>query len=660
MGDALKHQERLGASKTDKGRYRLLVDAITDYAIYMLDPAGIVTSWNPGAQRFKGYTADEIIGRHFSRFYTEEEQRNGVPKLVLETAAREGRFESEGWRVRKDGSRFWANVVIDAIRSNSGQLIGFAKVTRDLTERRKADEALRKSEEQFRLLIQGVTDYAIYMLDPEGRVASWNAGAQRIKGYLAEEIIGKHFSCFYTGAERQVGIPAKGLDAARREGRWEREGLRVRKDGSTFWAHVVIDAIRDPNGKVVGFAKVTRDITERKLAQAELEKARESSLQSQKMEAIGQLTGGVAHDFNNMLAVVIGSLELLKRRAARGDKDFLRFADSALDGAERAAALTRRLLAFARQQPLAPQSIECNKLVAGMSDLLTRTLGELIKVQTVLAGGLWRTFVDPSQLEAAIVNLAVNSRDAMPEGGKLTVETANASLDEAYAAQNAGVQAGQYVLISVTDTGEGMTPEVIAKAFEPFFTTKDVGKGTGLGLSQVFGFIKQSSGHVKIYSGPGEGTTVKLYLPRLLAATADVERASPHGEEPIPVGSADTLVLVVEDEPRMLRLATEAFRDLGYGVLQADSPTMALGIIAERPDISLLFTDVVMPGMSGRQLAERALHQRPDLKVIYTTGFSRDAFIRNGLLDHGINFLSKPFSLDQLARNVHAVLKSPK
>ena len=304
-----------------------------------------------------------------------------MPALALETAAREGRFESEGWRVRKDGSRFWANVVIDAIRSNSGQLIGFAKVTRDLTERRKADEALRKSEEQFRLLIQGVTDYAIYMLDPEGRVASWNAGAQRIKGYLAEEIIGKHFSCFYTGAERQVGIPAKGLDAARREGRWEREGLRVRKDGSTFWAHVVIDAIRDPNGKVVGFAKVTRDITERKLAQAELEKARESSLQSQKMEAIGQLTGGVAHDFNNMLAVVIGSLELLKRRAARGDKDFLRFADSALDGAERAAALTRRLLAFARQQPLAPQSIECNKLVAGMSDLLTRTLGELIKVR---------------------------------------------------------------------------------------------------------------------------------------------------------------------------------------------------------------------------------------------------------------------------------------
>ena len=249
----------------------------------------------------------------------------------------------------------------------------------------------------------------------------------------------------------------------------------------------------------------------------------------------------------------------------------------------------------------------------------------------------------------------------MPEGGKLTVETANASLDEAYAAQNAGVQAGQYVLISVTDTGEGMTPEVIAKAFEPFFTTKDVGKGTGLGLSQVFGFIKQSSGHVKIYSEPGEGTTVKLYLPRLLRRRRRCQAREPaRRAEPIPMGSADTLVLVVEDEPRMLRLAAEAFRDLGYGVLQADSPTMALGIIAERPDISLLFTDVVMPGMSGRQLAEEALRQRPGLKVIYTTGFSRNAVIHNGMPDRGVNLLSKPFSVAQLARKVHAVLKSPK
>ena len=378
--------------------------------------------------------------------------------------------------------------------------------------------------------------------------------------------------------------------------------------------------------------------------------------QSQKLEAIGQLTGGIAHDFNNMLAVVIGNLNLLKRRAERGGADFLKFADSALDGAERAATLTQRLLAFSRQQPLAPQPVDCNKLVAGMSELLRRTLGEAIHVETVLAGGLWRTFIDPSQLEATILNLAVNGRDAMPAGGKLTIETANASLDEAYASQNVGAQAGQYALVCVTDTGEGMSPEVVAKAFEPFFTTKGVGKGTGLGLSQVFGFVKQSGGHIKIYSEPGEGTTIKIYLPRFFGDAAEPKRAGDATAQPIPTGSAETLVLVVEDEPRMRTLAVEAFRDLGYGVLHADGPEHALAIIAERPDIDLLFTDVVMPGMSGRQLAEEAQRRRPELKVIYTTGFSRNAVIHNGVLDADVDFLSKPFTLDQLARKVHMVL----
>ena len=380
-------------------------------------------------------------------------------------------------------------------------------------------------------------------------------------------------------------------------------------------------------------------------------------MQSQKLEAIGQLTGGIAHDFNNMLAVVIGNLNLLKRRAERGGADFLKFADSALDGAERAATLTQRLLAFSRQQPLAPQPVDCNKLVAGMSELLRRTLGEAIHVETVLAGGLWRTFIDPSQLEATILNLAVNGRDAMPAGGKLTIETANASLDEAYASQNVGAQAGQYALVCVTDTGEGMSPEVVAKAFEPFFTTKGVGKGTGLGLSQVFGFVKQSGGHIKIYSEPGEGTTIKIYLPRFFGDAAEPKRAGDATAQPIPTGSAETLVLVVEDEPRMRTLAVEAFRDLGYGVLHADGPEHALAIIAERPDIDLLFTDVVMPGMSGRQLAEEAQRRRPELKVIYTTGFSRNAVIHNGVLDADVDFLSKPFTLDQLARKVHTVLK---
>jgi signal transduction histidine kinase len=379
--------------------------------------------------------------------------------------------------------------------------------------------------------------------------------------------------------------------------------------------------------------------------------------QSQKLEAVGQLTGGIAHDFNNMLAVVIGSLNLLKRRAERGDKNFLKFADSALDGAERAAQLTHRLLAFSRQQPLAPRPVDCNRFVAGMSDLLRRTLGENIRIETVLAGGLWLAFVDSSQLESSLLNLAVNGRDAMPDGGKLTIETANASLDEVYAAQNVGAQAGQYVLVSVSDTGTGMPPEVAAKAFDPFFTTKGAAKGTGLGLSQVFGFVKQSGGHIKIYTELEQGTTIKIYLPRYVGDAA--AELAPRGpvEEAVPMGEAATTVLVVEDDERMLTLAVEALRDLGYTVLHTDRPAAALRVIAEHPEITLLFTDVVMPGMSGRKLAEEALKQRPDLKVIFTTGFSRNAVIHNGVLDRDVNFLSKPFTLQQLARTVAAVLR---
>jgi len=296
----------------EAARYRILVEAVTDYAIYMLDPGGVVTSWNAGAQRFKGYRADEIIGRHFSEFYTEEDRLAGLPAVVLATAVREGKFEGEGWRVRKDGTRFWAHVVVDPIRNYRGELTGFAKVTRDLTERREAEEALRLSEEQFRLLVQGVTDYAIFMLSPEGIVSNWNAGAQRIKGYAPQEIIGRHFSQFYTEEDRLAGLPQRALETAIRDGRFENEGWRVRKDGTRFWSHVVIDPIRDDNGKLLGFAKITRDATERKQTQESLERAREALFQSQKMDAVGQLTGGVAHDFNNLLMAILGSLELLK------------------------------------------------------------------------------------------------------------------------------------------------------------------------------------------------------------------------------------------------------------------------------------------------------------------------------------------------------------
>jgi signal transduction histidine kinase len=376
--------------------------------------------------------------------------------------------------------------------------------------------------------------------------------------------------------------------------------------------------------------------------------------QLQKMEAVGQLTGGIAHDFNNMLAIIVGSLDIARRRLMSGDREAVeRSIDHALEGADRAAALTSQLLAFARRQPLEPRAIEPNKMVSSMSELLRRTLGESIQIETVLAGGLWRVHADPDQLESALLNLAVNGRDAMPNGGRLTIETANCELDERYAAEHDEVTPGQYVMISVTDTGTGMTPEVVAQAFEPFFTTKDVGRGTGLGLSQVFGFVKQSAGHVKIYSEPSEGTTVKLYLPRHAGEAAPVRRGR---QDDMPLGRADELVLVVEDEPRVRRMSVDALIELGYGVIEATDGNEALALLADNPDIALLFTDIMMPGMSGRALADRALAQQPDLKVLYTTGYTRNAIVHNGVVDYGVAFIQKPFTIPALARKLREVL----
>lgn len=396
-----------------------------------------------------------------------------------------------------------------------------------------------------------------------------------------------------------------------------------------------------------------------KLLQESLQRERlESQMrQAQKMEAIGQLTGGVAHDFNNMLAVIISALNLLQRRMARGEANVKEFIDAAIDGAHRAAALTHRLLAFARQQPLSPEPIDANKFVSNISDILGRTLGETVKLETVLAGGLWRIHADSAQLETTILNLAVNARDAMGEGGRLTIETANAHLDDDYAAEHIGVPPGQYVLIAVSDTGAGMAAATIDKAFDPFFTTKGSGRGTGLGLSQVHGFVKQSLGHVKIYSEVGNGTTIKLYLPRFRGPEEPTVRVK-QSARPLQVGTAQDVVLVVEDEERVRQLSVEALRELGYTVLEAPGAVAALEVIDERPDISLLFTDIVMPDIDGRRLADEATRRRPGLRVLYTTGYTNNAVIHNGVLDAGVHLLTKPFTLEQLAAKVHDVLKS--
>ncbi len=397
-------------------------------------------------------------------------------------------------------------------------------------------------------------------------------------------------------------------------------------------------------------ARLTAEMESRQAAEVQIR-------QMQKIEAVGQLTGGIAHDFNNMLAVIMSAINLAQRRMAAGVTDIRQFLDAASDAARRAADLTQRLLAFARQQPLAPQVLDVNRLVAGMSELLHRSLGEAIRLETVLAGGLWRAHVDPSALENSILNLAVNARDAMPEGGRITIETANAHLDDAYVRANPVAEAGQYVMIAVTDSGTGMSPEVVAKAFDPFFTTKGVGKGTGLGLSQVHGFIKQSGGHIKIYSEPGEGTTVKVYLPRSLVADERLQSPAPVTERPErPDGKPEELILVVEDEERVRTLTAASLTELGYSVIDADSAATALALLEKHDDVALLFTDIVMPEVNGRRLAELAAERRPGIKVLFTTGFTRNAVVHNGILDAGVNFLPKPFTLDQLAQKVRSVI----
>jgi CheY-like chemotaxis protein len=369
------------------------------------------------------------------------------------------------------------------------------------------------------------------------------------------------------------------------------------------------------------------------------------------MEAVGQLTGGIAHDFNNMLAVILSSLSLLERRLAKGE-DVAGYIAAAQEGVNRAAGLTRRLLAFSRLQTLAPQPLNANEMVADMSELLRRTLGEAVQLETVLAGGLWQVFADRNLLESALLNLAINARDAMPEGGRLTIETANSHLDEAYAAEHA-IEPGQYVMVAVTDTGTGMTPEVMAKAFDPFFTTKGVGKGTGLGLSQVFGFVKQSNGQIKIYSEVGHGTTIKVYLPRHDGAA---HQPMPEAGQDLALPTGREVVLLVEDDEQVLSLTGQMLRDLGYGVIETRGGREALDALAAHPEIRVLFTDVIMPEMSGRRLAEEALQRRPNLKVLFTTGYTRNATMHNGVLDAEVNLLQKPASLEQIARKIRSVL----
>jgi PAS domain S-box-containing protein len=553
--------------------------------------------------------------------------------------------------------------VYQPIRNPAGEVQDIFVEATDVTERVLGEAALRESEERFRLVAESAP-VMLWMGDENGRCLYLNRALREFWGVPEDGVatfnwnstvhpddVDKLAAPFMQGMTTQTGF--------------EVEVRYRRADGEVRTLHTTSRPRFGPTGDFLGMIGVNVDVTEMRQVSAALEaavvertaklmSAEQQLRQAQKMEAIGQLTGGIAHDFNNMLAVIMGALNLMQRKLGRGETDVSRYMEGALEGARRAASLTSRLLAFSRQQQLAPEQIDANRLVQGMTDLLTRTLGEAIRVETVLSAGLWRTLADANQLESAILNLAVNARDAMEDGGRLTIETANAHIDDAYGAEYA-ISPGQYVLVAVTDTGVGMTAEIIAKAFDPFFTTKEVGKGTGLGLSQVFGFIRQSGGHVKIYSEPGVGTTVKVYLPRSYAESDPVERRTVMGA--VAPGSGE-VVLVVEDEERVRAYSCDTLRELGYSVVEARTPGEALRIIEAGHPVSLLFTDVVMPDMNGRQLADRAHKLRPDLKVLYTTGYTRNAVVHNGVLDPGTNFLPKPFTIDQLALKVRQALDS--
>ncbi|MDK4740005.1 PAS domain S-box protein [Rhizobium sp. CNPSo 3464] len=539
--------------------------------------------------------------------------------------------------------------VIDAIRSAESDLLGFEKITRDFSGRKKAETELRRSEEQFRILVQGVADYAIYMLDPRGYVSSWNLGAQRIKGYSQQEILGQHFSQFYTEEDRATQLPWRALDIAAREGRFENEGWRVRKDGSRFWASVVIDALRDDDGTLLGFAKVTRDITEKREAQRKLEQVREELFQAQKMEAVGQLSGGMAHDFNNLLMAVLGSLEIVRKRTA-DNPDITPLIDNAIQGAQRGAALTQRMLAFSRRQELKIEPLDVVELVRNMTGLLQRTVDPSMTIETHFPLSLPRVTSDPNQLENALLNLVVNARDAMPKGGRLVIaaELRSIARDEA-----GGPKAGAYVCLSVRDEGEGMDEATLANATTPFFTTKGVGKGTGLGLPMIQGLMAQSGGKLILKSRRGEGTTAELWLP----VTAETEtRKDEPAIEAAPAAGGLFNILAVDDDVLVLMNTAIMLEDLGHTVLQAHSAEEALKLLEDHNDIHIVITDHAMPRMTGSQLAAAIAERRPGLPIILATGYAElPAGSNNDLLR-----LPKPFNQGQLAAVItKAVTETP-
>ncbi len=640
-----------------EAEFRTFAQAMPNH-VWASPPDGQLDWFNERVYEYSGMLPGTLDGTGWVEMLHAEDRATASERWTA--ALRSGQTYQTEFRLKRvDGTYRWHLARALPIHDSDGKIKRWIGTNTDIEDERRASQALaalnstleqrvaEQSAERDRLW-QASQDLLV-VVDPNGFFKAANPAWTTILGWRPDEVVGRHHLDFIHPDDHPGSKNA--LDVALQAPLPTYENRCLHKDGSFRWIAWTAAAECD-----LVYA-AGRHITSEKEAAAQLSAAQEALRQSQKMEAVGQLTGGIAHDFNNMLAVVMGSLELLGRRLEGSDARAQRHVDAAAEAARRASLLTQRLLAFSRQQPLEPEAIDANKLVAGMSDLLRHSIGAEIRLETVLAGGLWRTHADPNQLENILVNLAVNARDAMPDGGRLTIETQNTHLDERYTAAHPGVGTGQYVLIAVTDTGIGMPAEVIEKAFDPFFTTKPVGKGTGLGLSQVYGFVKQSGGHVKIYSEMGQGTTIKIYLPRLPGVAVD--NMDTYADKPLPLGDPREVVLVVEDEPAVRRFSVEALTELGYQVLEAEGAAAALHLLDSHPEIVLLFTDVVMPDVNGAKLADEAHRRRPGLKVLFTTGYTRNAVVHNGVLDAGVEMISKPFTLDALAAKVRLILEAP-